>query len=242
MKALKIPKKIFPCPIAEAIAEIRFQPKCPRDAVFGIAYAKLGSSFKKTEPLAILQLPEQIRNKDASLKFKPHHKLIGDSGRPSIQIGPAVISLTSSSPYLGWTEFSKEIKSVLEQLTEIIDKPLRLATRYVNFFEYNIYQKINLRILDGESEFKNDNILVKTIIADDPFVSHLTIANNATWKVEPAQSKSGSVIDIDTFTESPSGLQEIISAQLDDCHAAEKRIFFGLIKNEVIDAEMHPEY
>ena len=35
---MKIPKRINPCPIIEAIVEIRFEANIPPDAVFGVIY------------------------------------------------------------------------------------------------------------------------------------------------------------------------------------------------------------
>ena len=36
---IRLPEKINPCPILEAIVEIRFDSKVPHEAIFGIIYA-----------------------------------------------------------------------------------------------------------------------------------------------------------------------------------------------------------
>ena len=47
---MQIPKKITPCPILEAIVEIRFEPEEPDDAIFGIIYNKFKKRFPKLCP------------------------------------------------------------------------------------------------------------------------------------------------------------------------------------------------
>ena len=70
---MQIPKKITPCPILEAIVEIRFEPEEPDDAIFGIIYNQFKKSFPEIEKLPILQIPDQFRSKDPNLIYKPHY-------------------------------------------------------------------------------------------------------------------------------------------------------------------------
>ncbi|MFH2124995.1 MAG: TIGR04255 family protein, partial [Pseudomonadota bacterium] len=67
-----LPKKITPCPLLEAVSEIRFSSKIEGAAVFGMLYEKLKSDYPgDVKKLPILQLPEQVRASEPSLKFKP---------------------------------------------------------------------------------------------------------------------------------------------------------------------------
>jgi len=59
---MKIPKKIDPCPIVEAIVEIRFDSNLPGDAIFGVIYNQFKEDYPKFTKLPILQLPEAIRS------------------------------------------------------------------------------------------------------------------------------------------------------------------------------------
>ena len=83
---MKLPKKITPCPIVEAIVEVRFESDIPEDAIFGVIYSKFKEEYSDLEKTALLQLPEQIRSKDPSLKFKPYYKLRNENF--ILQIGP----------------------------------------------------------------------------------------------------------------------------------------------------------
>ena len=67
------PKKITPCPIIESVVEIRFDSAIPAEAIFGVVYNAFNDIFpNKPINLPILQIPEQIRNSDPNLQYKPH--------------------------------------------------------------------------------------------------------------------------------------------------------------------------
>jgi uncharacterized protein (TIGR04255 family) len=112
---MKIPKRINPCPIIEAIVEIRFESGMPPDAVFGVLYNEFKSAYKKVEKLPILQLPEIVRAKDINLRFQPHYKLIQDDFL--LQIGPSVLSIVNVNEYVGWNNFSSRIRDILSILS-----------------------------------------------------------------------------------------------------------------------------
>jgi uncharacterized protein (TIGR04255 family) len=69
---IQLPKKISPCPITEAIVELRFESDIPNDAVFGIVYQDFKTDYPVLEDLPILQLPESIRKQDKALHYKPY--------------------------------------------------------------------------------------------------------------------------------------------------------------------------
>ncbi|MDZ7758957.1 MAG: TIGR04255 family protein [Desulfovermiculus sp.] len=69
---MKIPKRIDPCPIVEALYEIRFEPNYPSDAIFGLIYKAMKQEFDSFEKLPILELPETIRSTDDVLEYKPY--------------------------------------------------------------------------------------------------------------------------------------------------------------------------
>ncbi|MCE2887858.1 MAG: TIGR04255 family protein, partial [Pseudanabaena sp.] len=74
-----IPKKITPCPILQAVVELRFETVLPSDAVFGILYSLLSSQYNTFEKLPILQIPEILRSQDPNLRYQPAYKLIDDN-------------------------------------------------------------------------------------------------------------------------------------------------------------------
>ena len=100
-----LPKGIDPCPIKEAIIEIRFESVLPPDAVFGVVYNELKDIYKTPEPLPIMQLPASVRDQDKNLHFQPYYRIKRDNFL--LQIGPQMLSLAVTA-YSTWVEFLGE--------------------------------------------------------------------------------------------------------------------------------------
>ncbi len=234
---MQLPKQISPCPIKDAILEIRFTSQIHPNAVFGVIYHKLQSELSKVENLPILQLPEDIRSKDPNLHFKPYYRMSGNGY--IVQIGPDVISINSYPEYLGWEKYSKIIFHILENIEElgIVESILRVGIRYINFFSEDIFNHINLNINFGNEILDNKNTVVRTDIEDEEFISTLQITNNAN-----INNTSGSIIDIDTFKETElSEFFKIKEELINKAHLTEKYLFFKLLKEDYIKA-LNPVY
>jgi len=233
----KFPKLIEVCPIVDAVIEIRFKTKVPHSAVFGLVYSKLSSEFKSVENLPILQIPENIRMGDPNLKYKPLYKISNNDF--IVQIGPDVLSISSSPKYVGWQKFSKKIFSILNQIEDlkIISEVERLGIRYINFFNQNIFDKIKLEMnLSGEN-ILNQKTFIRTQISSGKFLNILQISNEAISK-----NVLGSIIDIDCSK--TKGLQDFFKnkeAIINEGHLKEKELFFNLLTDEFLK-ELKPIY
>ena len=114
---MTLPKQITPCPINQAVVEIRFNSSLPPDAIFGVVFNKLKDSYKDEGGLPILQIPAAVRNQDPNLLFQPHYKLVKD--HYILQVGPKVISLAiTDQKYTTWESYYAEIQEVFEKLNE----------------------------------------------------------------------------------------------------------------------------
>lgn len=234
---MNLPKRICPCPIIDALFEVRFTSNINHNAVFGIIYNALQNDFRKVENLPILQLPEIVRTSDPNLAFKPHYRISNDDF--VVQIGPDVLTISSFPKYVGWNLFSKKIFEILQKLENIriINKIERIGIRYVNFFDFNIFENINLRVCIDSNDILYKNTVIRTEIEQEGFNSTLQIANNAT-----NNSRIGSIIDIDTFSNLNletffKNKEEIIN----NGHTNEKKLFFSLLKTEFLNT-LNPTY
>lgn len=221
-----LPKSISPCPILDALFEVRFSSNINSNAVFGQIYGVLQTDFPKVESLPILQLPESLRNTDPNLKYKPYYRISNENF--VVQIGPDVIAISSFPNYAGWESFSKKIFSILEQIEniKIINTIERVGIRYINFFENDIFQNITLKVSIGNDTVTNKNTVVRTEIEENEFSSTLQIANNAI-----NNNSIGSIIDIDTFrainlSDFFTDKEEIIN----NGHSIEKKLFYSLLQ------------
>ena len=242
---MKIPKKINPCPIIEAIVEIRMDTNIPGEAIFGVVYNTFKNDFPHVEKLPILQIPEQFRSSDPNLKYKPYYQLKNDN--ILLQVGSNVFSLVNVGEYIGWTEFSKIISDVF---TELLDKVeikniRRIATRYVNMFRnMNIFDNLNLKIKLSDKDFSDNEVNLISNIVQRNCVSRLTIANRANVSID-GQAHAGSVIDIDTvIKDCPVGVEkdvELFMSCINVAHTEEKELFFELLNEEYLNA-LNPKY
>ncbi|MCY1721851.1 TIGR04255 family protein [Prolixibacteraceae bacterium Z1-6] len=236
--ANRTPEKIDPCPIIDAVFEIRFISSIPPSAIFGIIYNSFKDEYKKVENLPISQLPEPVRNSDPSLRFKPLYRILNEDS--VIQVGPNVFTVSALAPYQGWNFFSSKIYSSISKVIEIgcMDSVTRLGLRYINFFPENILNNIDLNIsISGEGLNPKNNTLLRTEIGQDPYTSTLQITNQIEHN-----GKSGSIIDIDTFT--TNNLVEFMGNFkhfIELAHSNEKELFFSLLKDAFLE-KFNPKY
>jgi uncharacterized protein (TIGR04255 family) len=243
MQVHSFPKRINPCPIAEATVELRFTTAVLPEAVFGIIYQEFRKDFSgKVEKLPILQLPEPIRAVDPNLMYQPHYKLA--AGNLTFQIGPRVTSLTNFKEYIGWENFDRKLKEVflrLERL-QVVKAVERLGIRYVNLFKEDVYNNINLTVLMNDEPLKTVRTTLRAEIEEDGFRSILQIANGATIKVQSHAMMVGSVIDIEVGRQvSETNFFANMESILEKGHYIEKKLFFNLLKREFLST-LNPEY
>lgn len=242
----RIPSKIAPCPVIESIVEIRFKRKAsirdlPTHDLPNLLASKTG--FSEITELPQAKIPEELVEQDPHLPFIPQYQLRKDNF--ILQLGTSVISINNAGEYVGWERFSEIIYSVLKQIFELdlIQEIQRIGLRYIDFFENNVFEKINIEVMHDQQSFSEQDLFLRYIKKVDDYCSIVQIANQVTVinNVEQTELK-GSTIDIDTFYEGQvpvdkDNIKEIIEA----AHIKEKEIFFGLV-TEAFLQELNPEY
>ncbi|HZF61502.1 MAG TPA: TIGR04255 family protein [Desulfovibrio sp.] len=237
---MKLPQKISPCPVVEAVVEIRFEPCVPGDAVFGLLYTGIREDFPQSEAHPVLQIPEMIRDQDPMLRYTPHYKLLKDNF--ALQIGPRVLSISTVSGYPGWNSFTPMIKLILGKFfaANIAKNIERVGVRYINLFDLNIFQKMSIDFKSNDVDFRLNSSTVSSTVLNDKTISQLRISNEAKAIVD-GKEMSGSIIDIDTYVLSPDYDEKNVFEKIEVCHVDEKNMFFSILLPEFI-AEHAPEY
>ena len=147
-------------------------------------------------------------------------------------------------PYPGWDNYFRKIKLVIEKAfkTGVIEDILRLGVRFINFFDLDIFEKINLDISINDSMHKPKNTQLRTEIEKYGFLNTLNIANNATQKISNNQERNGSIIDIDTFKNyNQADFSKIYVNEIESAHNIEKEIFFNLLNTEYLET-FNPQF
>lgn len=239
----QLPITIDPCPIEEAILEIRYSSKVPNEAIFGMLYANINKFFDG-EPISLptLQVPEQIRRQDPSFKYKPYHQL-RHKGQ-ILNIGPDVLTFSKHKPYVGWQSWSDFFYEVLDTVfnTGVVAKVERLGLRYINVFNDNIFDKINCDITINTQKLTDESTNLRTEMNDGGYSKNLQIGNNITL-VKDNKPFNCSVIDIDV-------LYNIKDSQMffndyhevvEEAHLKEKELFFSLLNPSFLE-KFNPNY
>jgi uncharacterized protein (TIGR04255 family) len=74
---MRVPKRISPAPLAEAIAEFRFEVSVPSSVFLGQVYQDLIKEFPQFEELPTAALFKQVKDADPAFKNAPHYRFIG---------------------------------------------------------------------------------------------------------------------------------------------------------------------
>ncbi len=240
-----LPQKITPCPIVEAIVQLRFTSMLPSEAVFGVVYSKVGNEFDKVNNLPILQIPELVRAKDPNLTYQAHYSLIKDNYPVQLNIGPRTITFSNTDRYIGWDNYYKFIGDTLEKIndTNVIHLPERIGVRYINFFEAQILDRVSINLSIQNHEIKSESTNIRTELMDNNYLIIIQIVNNQNVTIQD-KNNFGSLIDIDciyNFEESNPSLNESFFSVIEEAHQKEKENFFGLLEADFL-SELNPEY
>ena len=241
MSHKSLPKKITPCPIHEAILEIRYESARPREAIFGLVYERFRTDFPGCEKQPVLQIPEQIRTADPNLRHLPEFRL--ESTGFLLLVGPRTFALATSGEYCGWQAFSEKASEVLSRLSDLdlVQEVSRLGLRYINVFDLDIWEKSTLRIIRGEARLDSRSSQVTAQIPALPYEHTLRVANNVEVKRQSVVVGE-SIIDIDTaMTDQLAGFFDRRDELIGGAHEEEKKLFFSLLTDEYL-ASLNPEY
>ena len=120
----------------------------------------------------------------------------------------------------------------------IIDKYTRVGIRYINGFDFNIFEKVNLSISLSKDHLTGLDSTIRMTVPSGEFISTLQVINDAEVK-NAEKTVKGSIIDIDTHIDNP---KEDIIKIVEQGHLEEKKLFFTLLKEEFVKKELNPEY
>jgi len=239
----KLPVRINPCPIVEAIFEIRFTSSGPKEATIpGLLYAQIRDKYPEEKRLPIADVPEEIRRKEPAMTHLPVTHYISPDF--VIQIGPRAVSLaTKANAYPGWTAIERELRWMLErvQAAGFVSEGERLGVRYIDFFAEDIFQNLILNLKVGERPVGGVETAVTTILRRGEMSLRLQLSNSAIVERPKGQEK-GSILDVDaSFGALDFEVFENSLTRFGEAHRAIKELFFGLLRPEYF-ATLNPEY
>lgn len=237
----KLPVRISPCPILEAVLEIRFVTGEDWALLPGLLYTHIKERYPKSEKLPIAEMPEEFFRHDPGFMYAPRMRFIGTGF--VIQFGPRVISLLTKGNYPGWTRVGEELAWLLGRLkgAGFIHEGERLGMRYIDFFEDDIFSRLVLNIHSDGQAVAGVEMNFATVFRRGDLSARLLL-NNGAFVTRGNQVISGSILDLDVWLEaSDFDVFGDAAERFEDAHRCNKEIFFGLLKTDFLDS-LAPEY
>lgn len=239
---MKLPVRITPCPIVEAVMDVRFVSSEPWQVMPGLLYTAVRERYTDKKELPVAQIPEEIREQDTSLRFQALVRFQAE--KMMLQLGPRVLSVIfTGGEYPGWNAFRGEMEWLLPRLKGLrfIQEVGRLGLRYIDFFEGDAMQKLQAEfVLHGE-KLADREISFTTTLQRDQFRQRLHINNRSILRTDE-EPKPGTVLDLDTWISGASlNLFEEGLSHFDRAHQLQKELFFELLDPEFLKT-LNPEY
>jgi len=237
----RLPARILPCPIIEAVLEIRFVTNHNWSVIPGLLYGQIQEKYPRIEALHLGQLSENFIKTIPDLVYKPLTSFVGEKFK--IHLGPRVVSLIANREYPGWLAIYEELAWLMGILksAKFIKEGERLGMRYIDFFEGDIFPHLVIALESAGEPISGTEINFTTAFHRGAFGAKL-ILNNGASVLRDKSALMGSVFDLDLSL--PATGFELFENGLDrfeDAHKLNKEIFFGLLKPEFL-ATLSPEY
>jgi len=193
----RLPNRIDPCPIVEAIFEARFVDSESWATMPGLLYAQIREKYSEQRSLPLTRVPEEFRRQDPTLQHLPLLQFLSHDF--VIQLGPRVVSLVAKpNAYPGWPAILEELGWMVERVKAagFVGETERLGVRYVDFFDGDVFPELRLHLAVNDHPLLGAQTDVTTVLRRGPLAIRLRVSNGAI--VATAQGpKPGSVLDTD---------------------------------------------
>jgi uncharacterized protein (TIGR04255 family) len=246
-----IPKRLKKEPLIEAIWQAQIEPKegLPvGDLLPGILYSALKLDYPNLQlhRLPAADIPAPVLQIDPNLRFTAKYR-IEEPGSPFLfQVGDRIVTMNCRKPYAGWSAFKERILKLLDLIERsgLVPVPGRHSLRYIDLL--TLHTPPDLKALQaqfqmGQWSLQNRPLQMRVELADEGCNHVVQIATPAEANL-PEGKLQGSVIDLETFSNSvPSSWQDI-RVQIDQIHDRSKLVFYQQLLTAEAIALMEPEY
>lgn len=237
----RLPVRINPCPVVEAIFEIRFNSTVPWINMPGMLFAKIKDRYPLQKQLPLAQVPEELR-RAPHLANLPLVQYMSD--KFLVQTGPRIVGLaTKANEYPGWSAIATELQWLIDRMkeAEIVSEIERIGVRYIDFFKGDLFDHLLLSVRVQDKVLGGHDCNFATVLRDDKLTVRLSVANSAIVEFNGVP-QTGSVLDVDAwFGALDSDVFENGLLRFEEAHKKIKELFFGLLKPDFL-ATLNPVY
>jgi uncharacterized protein (TIGR04255 family) len=250
---MKLPKKISPDSIKDALIEVKYSSEIPFEVLVGMFFNALDDSYRYTNrPLQPQGIPGRIAGsmtvQEVTINLGVQSLFFND--RIQVKLLPNSIVFSCLKEYIGWESYKKEIETVLIQIfkSNQIQKFTRVGIRYISqYSQKELHSCIKFSFSFGIPQVKSNTYKFYSEFDLEKFKVLLNLHSLMPVLSEKDSNSAPSivptsVIDIDVIADnlSETTLEGIFSI-LDNVHSKEKEVFFNLLKEEFL-LTLNPEY
>lgn len=249
---MRLPKRINPDSIREAIVEFRYLTTDSYEIIPGILFQAFDNSYTYTDrPIkTVPQVPVQnlVSGREVRIQLGGQNLLYNE--QIILQISPNSFVFSCLNNYIGWELYHKEIEKALKI---ILSTPLhvgwtRISMRYISEYrDRDLRECTHFDFKFGLPNTQSDTVAFKSEFPYNGSRVILNLNNHVPLQI-PVKDGTGfeviktSLIDIDVLRD----LKDVNSSDellgiLQEIHTHEKELFFGMLKEDFLKT-LHPEY
>jgi uncharacterized protein (TIGR04255 family) len=239
----RLPTRITPCSIVNAITEVRFQTDQSPTVVPGLVYSAVRERFPKQTDLPHAQIPDAARATMPELRYAPTVVMNGE--QLSLHVGPRCLFLgMNGTEYPGWSAYREMLTWVLAQIRplRLVKVPERMGLRYMDFFTNPVQECLQVDLLIGGKSEVARPLQIVSELERRGHACRVQISNNSVL-ASPTGPKQGCLLDVDLGFGSDSQLfwdQAVVL--FDQAHEVQKEMFFRELVRPSFLATLKPEY
>jgi uncharacterized protein (TIGR04255 family) len=244
---MRIPISIDPCPIVDAVVELRFQTELTTEDLLNMLFPILYKDCPKFTPLPPSSIPINFRKEDENLRYAPCYQFEND--QHFVRLGTNSLVFAVKTPYPGWEKYYTFINSVISGIdwSKGYISVFRLGLRYVNLFAYSLLDKIKVKIEINSETLLGNPLSVHVEKTNSATRVILNITNNQTITISgtnPVNIEHASTIDIDCIRDvvaNDAANPKSLIDSIDSLHRLEKEEFFPLLTDGFLNS-LNPKY
>jgi uncharacterized protein (TIGR04255 family) len=238
-----IPEILSRDAILEVNFEIRFEPS--QNSMPEIILGRLSEPYLQkgfsVERLPIGEIPQAVRDRDASLQYQPLVRLHSKDSQFRVSVGNRSYNFAVVRKYCGWKELIKELRRFIQHFfqSNIHTEIQRLGLRYQNALTSPDHCIESLFDLNVELAIAGEEVSTPVSIT---YTKQHTSTLKSICRIVSSEYVQGDVpkgtsalIDIDMFSDAfGTGSEETVLEWAEVAHQHEKLQFFSILPTSVI--------
>jgi uncharacterized protein (TIGR04255 family) len=239
----RLPSRITPCPIVNAVIEVHFQTDVQPTVVPGLVYGAVRERFPQRAEFPEGEMPDILRVANPILRYRATAAFSGP--KLSLLIGPRAFALAmAGTDYPGWAEYRDALVWVLAKMQPlgVVKIPERLALRYADFFSAPIKERLQVDLLIGGQSQATEPFQFTCQLRREGFQCIVQASSNALLQ-NPKGVRPGCALDVDVgFGVEPDKFWGVAVTEFERAHKIQKELFFRELLQPSFLATLSPEY